>query len=139
MMNGYPNPAPEVALVDVLSELFFGDEEAETLETTLNRLVSAGFRQRVNGKVYGREEYLAHVREMRATVIGGRTEVIEQVREGNTIAGRYLFHVLTPDRKEVAFESCIFARIAPDGTVERLAEVARVVEADDDWDVMSVP
>ena len=138
-MTARTGPGSDAALLEALSELFFGDEQAEPLEETLDRLVSPRFRQRINGKVYGRREYLGHVREMRASVSGGRAEVVEQLRDGERVAGRYLFRVAQAGGQEATFESCIFAQLAADGRIERLAEVARVVEGDDDDDVMPTP
>lgn len=134
-----PRSGSAATLVDALSELFFGNEQAEQLEDTLGRLVAPGFRQRINGKVYGREEYTGHVREMRASVDGGRVDVVEQLQDGSRIAGRYLFHVSQAAGQEATFESSIFAQLAPDGRIERLAEVARVAEGGDDQEMMSVP
>ena len=124
------------ALVEALSELFFGDEQAEQLEDTLGRLVTPDFRQRIHGKVYGREAYGGRVREMRATVSGGRVEVVEQLQDGDRIVGRYLFHVTQAAGPEATYESSIFARLAPDGRIRSLAELARVVEDDDDRDLL---
>ena len=109
----------------------FDDEQTEQLQDTLDRLVAPHFRQRSNGKLYGRDAYRGHVREMRATVTGGRVEVVEQVRDGDRIAGRSLFHVVRARGSEATFESSIFAELASDGRIRRVAQLARVVDEDD--------
>jgi hypothetical protein len=118
-----------------LSMLFFGDEQHEPLEKTLDDILSPDFQQRVNGKIYGRDEFLPHVREMRGTVVSGTMEVLEQVREGNRIAGRYLFHVVTVGGGKAHYESHIMGEVDDDGRILRQSEVARVVEDTDDSDL----
>lgn len=112
----------QTSLVTILTELFFGDEEQESLETALDRLISPGFQQRINGDVYNREDYPAHVREMQASVAGGRVDVVEEMRDGRRIAGRYLFNVLQAAGEPAVFESHIFAELASDGRLLRMAE-----------------
>jgi hypothetical protein len=55
----------------VLNELLYGNEVMESVEQTVDRLVTPDFTQRINGQVYRRSEYAAHVREMRRLVTGG--------------------------------------------------------------------
>ena len=63
----------------VLNELLYGNEVMESVEQTLDRLVTPDFTQRINGQVYRRSEYAAHVREMRRLVAGGgEMRVLEQ-------------------------------------------------------------
>ncbi|MDH6222058.1 hypothetical protein [Streptomyces pseudovenezuelae] len=70
----------EIDLPAVLSELLFGDESTEPLETTLDRLITPTFVQRINGAVYDRVAYIPHVREMRQLVVGGgELTVLEQL------------------------------------------------------------
>ncbi|MBV8317176.1 MAG: hypothetical protein JOZ53_19725 [Planctomycetaceae bacterium] len=49
----------------MLNELLYGNEVTESVEQTLDRLVTPDFTQRINGQVYRRPEYAAHVRDMR--------------------------------------------------------------------------
>ena len=67
----------------VLNELLYGNEVMESVEQTLDRLVTPDFTQRINGQVYRRSEYAAHVRDMRRLVAGGgEMAVLEQVVAG---------------------------------------------------------
>lgn len=132
-------PGSDAALVDALGELFFGDEQQEPLEDTLDRLVSPDFCQRINGALYRRQEYFDHVRAMRGTVSGGDVEVLEQVREGHTVAGRYLFRVVRSEGSAATFESSIFARLGTDGRIDQLAEIGRLVEDGDNSDFLVWP
>ncbi len=138
-MTAHPLPGSDVALVDFLSELFFGDEQQEPLEDTLDRLVSPDFCQRINGAVHRRQEYANHVRMMRGTVSGGHVEVLEQVREGQTVAGRYLFRVVRSEGSAATFESGIFARLGADGRIDQMVEIGRLVEDGDNSDFLASP
>jgi hypothetical protein len=109
----------------------------ESVEQTLDRLVTPDFTQRINAQVYRRSEYAAHVREMRRLVAGGgEMRVLEQVHAGESIAGRYLFRMVSADGQETIGESHLFARLR-DGRVARFVEVARWVEGADDEDYLS--
>lgn len=120
----------------VIRELFYGDETTEPLEQTLDRLIAPNFVQRVNGQVYRRSEYTAHVREMRQMVVGGgELQVLEQIRRDSEFAGRYLFRMVTAEGQNLSFESHLFARVN-NGRIERLIEVARQVENDADEDFL---
>ncbi|WP_227998953.1 hypothetical protein [Nocardia australiensis] len=126
----------EFDLPAALTELLYGDETAESLDDTLDRLVTPNFVQRINGRVYGRSEYLAHVREMRRMVAGGgEMRVLEQISTNTGTAGRYLFRMVSPEGQESIFESHLFARING-GRAERFVEVARQVVDDDDEDLL---
>jgi hypothetical protein len=121
----------------VLNELLYGNEVMESVEQTLDRLVTPDFTQRINGQVYRRSEYAAHVREMRRLVAGGgEMRVLEQVDAGESIAGRYLFRMVSADGQETIGESHLFARLR-DGRVARFVEVARWVEDADDEDLLA--
>ena len=121
MSEGFNLPA-------VLTELLYGNEDEEPLEETLDRLVSPNFVQRINGDVYKRSEYTAHVREMRQMVAGGgELRVLEQLSAATGIAGRYLFRMLPAEGPALTFESHLFARVEG-GKIERMVEVARLVE-----------
>lgn len=121
----------------VLTELLYGDESAEPLERTLDRLLTPDFVQRVNGQVYRRPEFPAHVRDMRQMVVGGgELRVLEQVATDTAIAGRYLFRMVSAGGQTLTFESHVFARIA-DGRAERFVEVARQVEDGDSQDLLT--
>ncbi len=120
----------------VLVELFFGDESSELLEATLERLVSKDFVQRINGQVYERGAYLAHVREMRQMVTGsGDLRVLEEVRQGPMIAGRYIFSLGTAAGL-VQFESHLFAEIDGEDKILRLVEVARQTSDEDSLELV---
>ena len=134
-MTGQSQTQLEEFFPATLSMLFFGNEGHGPLEETFDEIIAPRFRQRVNGRTYGRVEYLSHVREMRATVTGGTLEVLEQVRQGNRIAGRYLFHVTPAGGGEACFESHITGEVDDEGRITRLSEVARVVEDADDSDL----
>jgi hypothetical protein len=126
----------EIDLPAVLSELLFGDESTEPLETTLDRLITPTFVQRINGAVYDRVAYIPHVREMRQLVVGGgELTVLEQFSAGSTVAGRYLFRMVPAQGPGMTFESHLFARVEA-GRVDRLVEVARQTE-DGDGDFLS--
>ena len=115
----------------VLNELLYGNEVMESLEQTLDRLVTPDFTQRINGQVHRRSEYAAHVREMRGSVAGGgEMRVLEQVDAGESIAGRYLFRMVSADGQDAIGESHLFARL-------RDGRVARWVEEADDEDYLS--
>jgi hypothetical protein len=128
-------------LVDVaaaLAELFYGDESGETLEQTLDRLVSPDFVQRINGQVYDRVAYVPHVREMRHMVTGnGTLRVLEEVRQGSRIAGRYLFALDTSGGR-VQFESHIFAEVDETHRITHLIEVARQTLAEDSSEMLAM-
>jgi hypothetical protein len=127
----------EFDLPAALTELLYGDESAEPLERSLDRLITPNFVQRINGRVYGRAEYPTHVREMRQMVAGGgEIRVLEQVCTETGIAGRYLFRMGSADGKSLSFESHLFASIK-DGRAERFVEVARQVQEDDDEDFLT--
>ena len=115
----------------VLNELLYGNEVMESLEQTLDRLVTPDFTQRINGQVHRRSEYAAHVREMRGSVAGGgEMRVLEQVDAGESIAGRYLFRMVSADGQDAIGESHLFASL-------RDGRVARWVEEADDEDYLS--
>ena len=120
----------------VLTELLYGNESDEPLEATLDRLITPNFVQRINGRVYRRSEYAAHVREMRQMVVGGgELRVLEQISTATRIAGRYLFSMVSADGQALSFESHLFARI-DGGKVDRLVEVARQIGNDDHGDLL---
>jgi hypothetical protein len=132
-----PRVDREFDLPAVLTELLYGDESTEPLERTLDRLVTPDFVQRINGRVYRRPEYDAHVREMRQLVTGGgEMRVLEQTGMGTAIAGRYLFRMVSAAGQSVTFESHLFARIT-DGRAERFVEVSRQIEDGDDRDLLT--
>ncbi|MEE1801224.1 nuclear transport factor 2 family protein [Streptomyces sp. JV176] len=121
----------------VLTELLYGDESAEPLERTLDKLITPDFVQRINGRVYRRAEYTAHVREMRQMVTGGgELQVLEQINTGSGIAGRFLFRMVPADGQALTFESHLFARI-DGGRVARLIEVAHLIGDDHDEDFLA--
>jgi hypothetical protein len=123
-------------LPTVLTELAFGNESDEPLEGTLDRLITPNFVQRINGRVYRRSEYAAHVREWRQTVASGELRVLEQVVTTTAIAGRYVFRTVSADEQVLTFESHLFARI-DGGKVDRLIEVARQIGDHDDGDLLA--
>lgn len=125
----------EFNLAAVLTELAYGNESEEPLEATLDRLVTPDFVQRVNGQVFQRSEYAAHVREWRQAVVSGEIRVLEQVVMATRTAGRYLFRTVSADGQVRTFESHLFARI-DDGKVGRLIEVARQTGDDDNDDFL---
>jgi hypothetical protein len=127
----------EFDLPAVLTELLYGDETKEPIEQTFDRLLTPNYVQRINGSVYRLPEFAAHVREMRQMVVGGgEVRVLEEVKTDSAIAGRYLFRMVSADGQDLNFESHLFAKITG-GKVERLVEVARQVEADDDGDLLN--
>jgi hypothetical protein len=118
----------EINLPAVLSELLYGNENEEPLESTLDRLITPNFVQRINGQVFDRVEYVPHVRGMRQMVGGGgELTVLEQTDTDTGIAGRYLFRMVPAVGPELTFESHLFARIV-DGKIDRMIEVARQTE-----------
>lgn len=128
---------PPYDLSAVLAKLFYGDESHEKLDRTLDRLLSTNFTQRINGQVYNREAYGPHVREMRQMVTGnGELRVIEEVRQGPAIAGRYIFSLDTAGGR-VAFESHVFAEIDDHEKVLRLVEVARQLSPQDSAEILT--
>jgi hypothetical protein len=127
----------EFELVAVLTELLFGNEAAESVEQTLDRLVAPDFTQRVNGQVYQRPDYDAHVRAVRQRVTGGEVHVLEQITAGDSIAGRYLFRIVSADGREAQWECHLFARLR-DGLVASMVEVSRQVEDSDNEDLLPV-
>ncbi|WP_329057861.1 hypothetical protein [Amycolatopsis sp. NBC_01480] len=119
-----------------LTELLYGNENDEPLEKTLDRLVTPGFVQRINGRVYDRDQYIPHVREMRRMVTGGgELQVLEQSATATGFAGRYLFTMVQDGGQAATFESHLFARIE-DGKIDRMIEVARQAE-DGDGDLFA--
>ncbi|KZM72709.1 hypothetical protein [Nocardia terpenica] len=115
----------------VLTELLYGTEDAEPLETTLDRLLAPDFVQRINGQVFQRQEFAPHVREMRKLAAGGgELQVLEQISTPAAVAGRYLFHMVAANGTALRFESHLFASVR-DGTVARFVEVARQIENTD--------
>lgn len=127
-----------VDLAGALAELFYGDENGETLEQTLDRLVSPDFVQRINGQVYGRVAYAPHVREMRQMVTGsGDIRVLEEIQQGSRIAGRYLFALDTSGGR-VQFESHIFAEVDKTHKITHLIEVARQTLAEDSPEMLAM-
>jgi len=101
-----------IDLPAALTELLYGDENTEPLERTLGRLIMPNFVQRINGRVYRRAEYPAHVREMRQMVAGGgEMRVLEQVSTETGIAGRYLFRMVSAEGQSLSFESHLFASV----------------------------
>jgi hypothetical protein len=119
-------------LPSVLTELLYGDETAEPLEQTLDRLLAPRFVLRVNGQIYDRSGFTAHVREIRQISIGGgKIQVLEQISADNRIAGRYLFRTISGEGKSLSIEAHLFAKVN-DGKLERLIEVARQVGNDEE-------
>ena len=119
-----------------LTELLYGNENDEPLEKTLDRLITPNFVQRINGKVYDRDQYIPHVREMRQLVTGGgELQVLEQLATATGFAGRYLFTLAQESGPTITFESHLFARIE-DGRIDRMIEVARQTE-DGDGDLFA--
>jgi len=114
-----------------LTELLYGNENDEPLEKTLDRLITPNFVQRINGQVYNRDQYTAHVREMRLMVTGGgELQVLEQLATVTGFAGRYLFRMVQVGGPSFVFESHLFVRIE-DGRIDRMIEVARQTEEGD--------
>jgi hypothetical protein len=114
-------------LPSLLTELIYGDEAAESLEQTLGRLLVPGFALRVNGQIYDRSGFAAHVREMRRmTIGGGKIQVLEQISTDNRIAGRYLFRMISAEGNSLSIEAHLFATVN-DGKLARIIEVARQV------------
>ena len=124
-------------LPSVLTELIYGDEAAEPLGQTLDRLLTPHFVLRINGQVYDRSEFTAHVREMRQmSVGGGEMRVLEQISTDTGIAGRYLFRMVPAEGQSLDIESHLFARVNDD-KVERIIEIARQVENDAEEDLLA--
>lgn len=122
----------------VLADLFYGDESTLTLPKALDLLLAPDFMQRVNGQRYDRAAYTDHVREMRELVASdGSVNVLQEVRAGTAIAGRYVFSFTVTSGQTVRFESHIFAEIADDGRIRRLVEVGRQVTPEDYQDLLS--
>jgi hypothetical protein len=112
-------------LPSVLTELLYGNEVAEPLEQTLDRLLAPRFVLRINGQLYDRSGFTAHVREMRRmTTGGGKIQVLEQMSTDNRIAGRYLLRMISAEGQSLSVEAHLFAKVN-DGKLERIIEVAR--------------
>ncbi|MGY3676812.1 hypothetical protein [Streptomyces sp. TE33382] len=127
----------EFDLPAALTELLYGDETTEPLEDTLDRLLTPNFVQRINGRVYRRPEFTAHVREMRTQVVGGgEMRTLEQISTDAATAGRFLFRMVSSEGVELTFESHIFARING-GRAERFVEIARQITDNDDKDLLT--
>lgn len=117
-------------LPSVLTELLYGDESTEPINRTLDRLLAPHFVSRINGQIYDRSGFTAHVREMRQIAIAGnKIQVLEQISTDNEIAGRYLFRMISAEGKSLSAEAHLFAKVN-DGKVERIIEVARQVGND---------
>jgi hypothetical protein len=98
-------------LPSVLTELLYGDETAQPPEQTLDRLLAPRFVLCVNGQIYDRSGFTAHVREIRQISIGGgKFQVLEQISADNRIAGRYLFRTISAEGKSLSIEAHLFAR-----------------------------
>jgi hypothetical protein len=114
----------------VLTELIYGDEVTEPLEKTLDRLLAPRFVLRINGQIYDRSGFIAHVRELRQISIGGgKIQVLEQISTDNGIAGRYLFRMISAEGKGLSIEAHLFAKVS-NGKIGRIAEIARQVGDD---------
>lgn len=117
-------------LSSVLTGLLYGREAAESLEQTLDQLVAPNFVLRMNGQVYDRSGFAAHISEMRQmTAGGGEIRVLEQIGADNRTAGRYLLRMKSAEGRSLTVEAHVFATVN-DGRVERLTEIARPVEDD---------
>jgi hypothetical protein len=123
---------PDWSLAPILTKLLFGSEAEEPLERTIEKLLTDQYQQRVNGTEIGRRDFADHVRAVRSGVAGGRLDVLEELTEGNRIAGRYLFHVVAPSGAEEAYEAHIFAERATDGGLTHMIEVNRRFDPDTD-------
>jgi hypothetical protein len=124
-------------LPSLLTELLYGNEATEPVEQTVGRLLAPHFVLRLNGQVYDRSAFTAHVREMRRmTVGGGEIRVLEEVSTDTGTAGRYLFRMISAEGRILSVESHLFAKV-DDGKVERIVEVARQLENDAEEDFLA--
>jgi hypothetical protein len=117
-------------LPSLLTALIFGDEATEPVEPTVGQLLAPDFVLRLNGKVYDRSGFTAHIHELRQLAAGGgEMVVLEEISTDTTIAGRYLFRMVPADGQSLRVESHVFAKVN-DGRAERIVEVARQIEND---------
>jgi hypothetical protein len=124
-------------LSSLLTKLIYGDEATDPVEQTVDKLFVPHFLLRLNGQVYGRSGFIAHVREMREmTAGGGEIRVLEEINTDTRIAGRYLFRMIPAEGQSLSIEAHLFAQV-DDGKVERIIEVARQVENDAEEDFLA--
>jgi hypothetical protein len=124
-------------LPSVLTELIYGDEATESLEQTIGRTLARYFVLRLNGQMYDRSKFTTHILQMRQmTSGGGEIRVLEQISTATAVAGRYLFRMVSAERRSLTVEAHLFARVN-EGKVERIIEVARQVENDAEEDFLA--
>ncbi|HET6499221.1 MAG TPA: hypothetical protein VFG87_00535 [Amycolatopsis sp.] len=124
-------------LPSLLTKLIYGDEATESVEQIVEQLLAPRFVLRFNGQVFGRSEFIAHVRESRRMAVGGgELRVLEEISTDTRISGRYLFRLISAEGRSLGVESHLFAKI-DDGRVERIVEIARQVEGDTEEDFLA--
>jgi hypothetical protein len=124
-------------LSSLLTKLIYGDEATDPVDQTVDKLFAPHFVLRLNGAVYGRFGFTAHVREMRQmTAGGGEIRVLEEIGTDTRIAGRYLFRMVSQEGQSLSIEAHLFAKV-DDGRVERIVEVARQVGNDAEEDFLA--
>jgi len=108
------------------ADVCFGSDES-SLEATVDRYFTADYRQRTDGRVLDRREFVEHLRALRTKIVRGHVEVLEAVRQGHRIADRHLVTVTKRDGTVSQIEVYLFGQLASDGRLRRVDEVSRVV------------
>jgi hypothetical protein len=110
----------------ILTAMFFPADNTEPLTQTVDRLVTPDYRQRLNGTIVERHQLVDHLRAARERLAGGRLEVVDELQDGDRLAGQFRFHLTGP----VMLESHAFAQLAADGRLSRLDDLNRIADQD---------
>jgi hypothetical protein len=105
-------------------ELAFGDEDPGVV---LDRYFVPDFEYHNDGILLDRQKLIDHVRPTRKNVVSCRVEVHETVLVGDRVAARYTLHAVMRKGKALVTEVYMFGQLAPDGRMQRINSINRVV------------
>jgi hypothetical protein len=123
---------PGTFIARALGEVCFGDEGRYPLEATIDRYFAPDYEQRTDGEIADRNDFIEHIRALRAVVASGEIEVIEVVRQGDRIADRHRVTVTKRDGARSQLEVYLFGQFAEDGRLQRVDEVSRLITGNDE-------
>jgi predicted SnoaL-like aldol condensation-catalyzing enzyme len=128
-----PDPRTDLAtfIETALTEVCFGQEDGHPLEAVVDRYFTPDYTQRTDGALSGRDDFVAHVRALRALAARGSVKVSEAVREGDRVADRHEVTVTRRDGTTSQIEVYLFGELARDGRLRRVDEITRVIAGDE--------
>ena len=94
----------------------------------VDRFCTPDFEQWNDGVRLDREQLIAHARPARRNVTSVRTDVHDVVASGDRAAARYVLTATMRNGSTLASEVYMFGMFAPDGRLQRIDQITRVIK-----------